>query len=139
MSKYVPEPPAGGYIGISDEGDECIVKRFDSRDAAVKGAEEFGRGSAGNLGLKYMPTEVAYYGPEMLELLVARYRRLKELTSRPHKHGSNRLQELRQIEAILRAIGPSAIEGALGEPVLDQDDPRRDGVDATGQQGGASC
>lgn len=60
----------------------------------------------------------------MLAYCRKRRARLAELLAHPHKHGSRRLEEAEELDAILaRVDGPAA-------------DPRRDGVDATGQQGG---
>ncbi len=58
-------PPA--YIAISDDGDECIVKRFDSEDAANRYAKETSDSTAGNVGMVVMPSRVAFAAPDLLE------------------------------------------------------------------------
>lgn len=64
-----PEEDETPWIAISDEGDQCLVKRFDSQDAAIGYAKEIAEGSAGNVGCVIMPAPVAFFAPELLSTL----------------------------------------------------------------------
>lgn len=115
MANVAEIPPA--YIGISDEGDECIVKRFSSKAEAEAEREVTKSCSGGACDLKVMPTAVAFAAPDMLSYISRRHARLVNLTKHDHKHGSRRLEEKAELEEIVAMVGGlEAVEAFLGAP-----------------------
>lgn len=85
-------PPA--WLAISDEGDECIVKRFDSKEAAEREAQEVRTYSGGDIGCIVMPTKVAFAAPALLQAAKDALRRYDLLPApRTVAERDNRMRE----------------------------------------------
>lgn len=110
------------WLGISDEGDQMLVRRFDTAPQAAAFRQSIQAGSGGNVDVVVMKTAVAFAAPAMLDYCRRRLARLNQLVGQHHKHSANRLSEKADLERIL---------AGLIDP-----DPREGGVDATGSKGG---
>lgn len=122
MADVAQIPPR--WLAISDEGDELLVKAFDTAPQAANYRQTIREASRGEVDVVIMKTAVAFAAPAMLDYCRRRLDRLNELAGQNHKHSANRLAEKAELEQILAGlIDPG---------------PREGGVDATGSEGGAA-
>lgn len=122
MANVAEIPPR--WLAMSDDGDELLVKAFDTAPQAANFRQTVQAASQGNVDVVIMKTAVAFAAPAMLDYCRRRLARLSQLVGQHHKHSANRLSEKAELERIL---------AGLIDP-----DPRADGVDATASQGGAA-
>jgi hypothetical protein len=120
MANVAQIPPR--WLAMSDEGDELLVKAFDTAPQAANYRQTVREASKGEVDVVIMRTAVAFAAPSMLDYCLRRLARLNQLTAQHHKHGSARLAEKAELERIL---------AGLIDP-----NPQADGVDATASQGG---
>lgn len=109
---------------ISDEGDELVVRRFDTAPQAAAHREAVRDAFGGEVKAVIVKASLAIAAPALLDYCRRRLARLNQLAGQHHKHSANRLSEKAELDRIL---------AGLIDP-----DPREGGVDATGNEGGAA-
>ncbi len=96
MKDFLP-----AYIAISDEGDELLVKRFDSEEAAIAYAQKVREDSRGCVGAVVMPSRVAMAAPDLLKACLASMALIKGSPNAQHASEVS----LALAEAIAKATG----------------------------------